>query len=321
MCVKINFHSLVCTVFTLEIVKNPNKMLSILIPTKDYNCRILVEALSRQGALLGVPYEILLGEDGSSCEGVELNRPMSQLPECRIIEYKENQGRARIRNRLAEEARYENLVFIDSDAIVEKNDYLATYLQALQSHNIVCGGLYHPVIIPSPDCTLRYKYEKNADKKRPASVRAKRPYNDFSTFNFAIKRELFLSIRFDESIKEYGYEDTLFGHQIKERGHVVEHIDNPLLHTGLESNKQYLRKIEQSLKTLYTIREEIDTTPLLSAFRRLRSLGLLPLSAWMWRQTQQLLLANLMSESPSLFLFKLYKLGYYCNYVLRDCKK
>ncbi|MBQ5705292.1 MAG: hypothetical protein IIV73_01625, partial [Bacteroidaceae bacterium] len=75
------------------------------------------------------------------------------------------------------------------------------------------------------------------------------------------------------------------------------------------------------LKTLYTIREEIDTTPLLSAFRRLRSLGLLPMAAWTWRQMQQLLLANLMSESPSLFLFKLYKLGYYCNYVLGDCKK
>ncbi len=296
-------------------------MLSILIPTKDYNCRILVEALSRQGELLAVPYEILLGEDGSSCEGVELNRPMSQLPKCRIIEYKENQGRARIRNRLAEEARYENILFIDSDAIVEKNDFLATYLHALQYHDIVCGGLYHPVIIPSPNCTLRYKYEKNADKKRHASVRAKHPYNDFSTFNFAIKRELFLSIRFDENIKEYGYEDTLFGHQIKALGHVVTHIDNPLLHTGLESNKLYLNKIERSLETLYTIREEIDTTPLLSAYRRLRSLGLVSFSACVWRFTRKLLRENLMSETPSLFLFKLYKLGYYCNYVLVNCKK
>ena len=220
-------------------------MLSILIPTKDYNCRILVEALLRQGELLGVPYEIILGEDGSSCEAAELNRSVSQHSKCRIIEYKENQGRARIRNRLAEEACYENILFIDSDAIVEKSDFLATYLQALKNHDIVCGGLYHSVIIPSPDCTLRYKYEKNADKKRPAVVRAKRPYNDFSTFNFAIKRDLFLSIRFDESIKEYGYENTLFGHQIKARGHVVEHIDNPLLHTGLESNRLYLKKIEQ----------------------------------------------------------------------------
>ncbi|MBQ5664083.1 MAG: glycosyltransferase [Bacteroidaceae bacterium] len=296
-------------------------MLSILIPTKDYNCRILVEALSRQGELLDVPYEILLGEDGSSCEGVELNRPMSRLPQCRIIEYKENQGRARIRNRLAEEARYENIIFIDSDAIVEKSDFLETYLQALKKHDIVCGGLYHPVIIPSPDCTLRYKYEKKADKKRPASVRVKHPYNDFSTFNFAIKRELFLSILFDENIKEYGYEDTLFGHQIKARGHIVKHIDNPLLHTGLESNRNYLKKIEQSLKTLHNIREEIGTTPLLSAYRRLRNMRLVSFAAWMWRQTQQLLRENLMSEKPSLFLFSLYKLGYYCNYVNNNGEK
>ena len=293
-------------------------MLSILIPTKDYNCRILIEELSRQGEALAVPYEILLGEDGSSSEGVELNRPVANLPKCRIIEYRENQGRARIRNRLAEEAQYDSLIFIDSDAIVEKSDFLATYLDHLRTDDIVCGGLYHPVIIPSPDCTLRYKYEKKADRKRPACVRSKNPYNDFSTFNFAIKRNLFLSIRFDENIKEYGYEDTLFGHQIKALGLLVKHIDNPLLHTGLESNRQYLRKIEQSLKTLYTIREDIDTTPLLMAYRRLRAVRMVPFTAWCWRKIQTLLHDNLMSENPSLFVFKLYKLGYYCNYVLYE---
>ncbi|MBR2607922.1 MAG: glycosyltransferase family 2 protein [Bacteroidaceae bacterium] len=296
-------------------------MLSILIPTKDYDCRILVEALSRQGELLAVPYEILLGEDGSSCEGVELNRPLSGLPGCRIIEYKENQGRARIRNRLAEEARYDNILFIDSDAVVEKNDFLATYLKALKKNDVVCGGLYHPVVIPSFDCTLRYKYEKRADKKRSAAIRSKSPYSNFSTFNFAIKRDLFLSIRFDENIKEYGYEDTLFGHQIKARGYIIEHIDNPLLHTGLESNRQYLEKIELSLGTLYAIREKIDTTPLLAAYRRLHSLGLVSFAAWWWRQAQQLLRKNLISEKPSLFLLNLYKLGYYCNYVINGCKK
>ncbi len=296
-------------------------MLSILIPTKDYNCRVLVEELSRQCERLAVPCEILIGEDGSTSEGLEQNRSMSQLPCCRIIEYKVNLGRARVRNRLAEEAQYENLVFIDSDAIVEREDYLSVYLEALRDNDIVCGGLYHPVFIPSPDCTLRYKYEKDADRKRPASVRRKHPYNDFSTFNFAIKRALFLSIRFDENIKEYGYEDTLFGHKIKENGYSIMHIDNPLLHTGLESNKQYLSKIELSLKTLYNIREDIDTTPLLAAFRSVRCFRMLPFAAWVWRRTQNMLRSNLMGENPSLFLFKLYKLGYYCNYVITDKRK
>lgn len=296
-------------------------MLSILIPTKDYNCRVLVEELSRQCEKLAVPCEILIGEDGSTNEGLEQNRTMSYLPFCRIIEYKVNLGRARVRNRLAEEARYENLIFIDSDAIVERGDFLSVYLKALQDNDIVCGGLYHPVFIPSPDCTLRYKYEKDADRKRPASVRRKHPYNDFSTFNFAIKRNLFLSIRFDENIKEYGYEDTLFGHRIKEKGLAITHIDNPLLHTGLESNKQYLSKIELSLKTLYNIREDINTTPLLAAYRRVRCVRMLPFAAWLWRRTQNLLRSNLMGENPSLFLFKLYKLGYYCNYVVTDKQK
>ncbi|MBR4294983.1 MAG: glycosyltransferase [Bacteroidaceae bacterium] len=293
-------------------------MLSILIPTKDYNCRVLVEELSRQCVGLGVPCEILIGEDGSTDEGIEQNRSIAQLPCCRIIEYKVNLGRARVRNRLAEEAQYDNLIFIDSDAIVEKRNFLSTYLEVLQSNDIVCGGLYHPVFIPSPDCTLRYKYEKNADSKRPASVRRKHPYNDFSTFNFAIKRSTFLSIRFDESIKEYGYEDTLFGHKIKENGLTITHIDNPLLHVGLESNKHYLSKVEQSLKTLYNLREDINTTPLLEAYRRVRSVGMIPFAAWLWRKSQSVLRSNLMGENPSLLLFKLYKLGYYCNYVVTD---
>ena len=296
-------------------------MLSILIPTKDYNCRVLVEELSRQCERLAVPCEILIGEDGSTNEGIEQNRSIAELPFCRIIEYKVNLGRARVRNRLAEEAQYDNLIFIDSDAIVEKRDFVSTYLDVLKDSSIVCGGLYHPVFIPSPDCTLRYKYEKKADSKRPASVRRKHPYNDFSTFNFAIKRALFLSIRFDESIKQYGYEDTLFGHRIKEKGLTITHIDNPLLHTGLESNKQYLSKIEQSLKTLYTIREDINTTPLLSAYCRVRNMKMLPFAAWLWRVTQNALRSNLMGKNPSLFLFKLYKLGYYCNYVVTDRSK
>ena len=94
-----------------------------------------------------------------------------------------------------------------------------------------------------------------------------------------------------------------------------------MLHTGLESNKQYLSKIEQSLKTLYNIREDINTTPLLAAYCRVRNMRMLPLAAWLWRVTQNVLRYNLMGENPSLFLFKLYKLGYYCNYVVTDRSK
>ena len=36
-------------------------MLSILIPTKDYNCSQLVEELHKQGTSLGVPFEINTG--------------------------------------------------------------------------------------------------------------------------------------------------------------------------------------------------------------------------------------------------------------------
>ena len=48
-------------------------MLSILIPTKDYDCHQLVEELQKQGEALDCPYEIILGEDGTSPENLKFN--------------------------------------------------------------------------------------------------------------------------------------------------------------------------------------------------------------------------------------------------------
>ena len=75
-------------------------MLSILIPVKDYNCSLLVEALHAQGERLQVPYEILIGEDGSSQELLTLNAIADRLPNCRRIIKETNVGRAAIRNLL-----------------------------------------------------------------------------------------------------------------------------------------------------------------------------------------------------------------------------
>ena len=94
-------------------------MLSILIPTYNYDCTRLVGDLHRQAERLGVAYEIIVADDASPIPTYkERNRAINALAHCRLIELEENVGRARIRNRLADEAQHEWLLFMDADAEV-----------------------------------------------------------------------------------------------------------------------------------------------------------------------------------------------------------
>ncbi len=286
-------------------------MLSILIPTKDYDCSLLVEELHKQGEALGVPFEILVGEDGT--QNLQLNKNADTLNHCRRIIEKKNTGRAAMRNTLAQEAQYPYILFIDSDAIAENSLFISNYIQAIKQCEVVCGGLYHANKLSDKSCTLRYKYEKEADKERKAEIRNLAPYDKFTTFNFAINRELFLSIQFNEEIKRYGYEDTLFGKELEKRNVKIMHINNMLLHNGLECNEIYLAKVEQALATLNDIKEEIKNTPLLQCAAKIEQLHLKKIFLALWKRTQHLMRNNLLGEKPSLTILKIYKLGYFLS--------
>lgn len=290
-------------------------MLSILIPTKDYDCHLLIEELHKQGEVLGVPFEILVAEDGTETGLIHLNSIADNLEHCRRIVKKENIGRAAIRNLLANEAQYCNLIFIDCDAVAERNGFLKDYLDALKTSNVVCGGLYHADELPDRYCTLRYKYEKKADKLRDAATRNKAPYDKFTTFNFAIKKTIFTSILFDTAITGYGYEDALFGKELEKRNIRITHIDNPLLHNGLEENAIFLTKTEQALNNLVAIREKIGSTPLTVAAEKLDSCHFTWLFMLYWRGCRNCLRKNLLGNHPSLWNFNIYKLGYYISLV------
>ena len=286
-------------------------MISILIPTKDYDCHLLVEELHRQCEESGLPYEILLGEDGTSATNLQKNLIADTLPHCRRIISDCNIGRASIRNLLASNAIYPYIIFIDSDAVVEKKDYIKSYINVLRNHDVVCGGLYHCQHNENRLLSLRFKYEKNADKKRNATTRNIKPYNNFTTFNFAIRRDLFLSILFNGKIEEYGYEDVLFGKELERRRVNILHIDNKLMHNGLEENSIFLKKTEQSIRTLVQIEDLINETALLNASRKIKNLHLEGIFIFIWKHFHQNIKKNLLGRNPNLMLFHIYKLGLY----------
>lgn len=68
------------------------------------------------------------------------------------------------------------------------------------------------------------------------------PYASFSAFNFLIEKHTFNAISFDESLLEYGHEDTLFGLELKYRNIPLNHIDNPAFHMGIDSGVDFMHK-------------------------------------------------------------------------------
>lgn len=284
--------------------------LSILIPTYNYGCTALVRQLLEQASRISVPFEIIVAEDGSDDEtSVRQNQTINSLEHCRLLHREQNTGRASIRNFLASQAAYSRLLFIDSDMMVRRSDFLDKYLHT--NAPVVDGGIEVNGALPG---NLRYNYEKAAEHQHTAEKRLQQPYLDFHTANFMISRELMLRHPFDVRYRYYGYEDVAFGKSLKEGGISILHIDNPLSFEVFETNDQFLQKTEEGLRTLYQFREELaDYSRLLQHVESLPH-PLLSLLRILYRCFGKSIRSQLAGTHPSLFLFKIYKLGYYLNY-------
>ncbi len=289
------------------------KMLSILIPTYNYDCLGLVEELHRHAQTLLFPIEILVADDASNEDMKRNNRKINKLSNCMFIELKENVGRARIRNLLSEKARYDLLLFIDSDAGLISSTFLQNYVSAIQNSDVVCGGLLYDSTLPSVIFSLRYCYGISTEE-RSAKERSLHPYDQFSSFNFLIRKKTFRQILFDESFSGYGHEDTAFGIELEKRGVKIKHINNPLYHLGLERNEDFLRKTETSIENLYRYSDKLaEHVRLLQTYKKVRKYKFQKPIAFLFRKTRGILKKDLLAHHPNMKLFAFYKLGYLCN--------
>ena len=292
--------------------------LSILIPTHNYDCTRLVYDLEAQ---LTEEDEIIVGNDCSTDKNIVAKlSEIENSGKSRVFTPNDNDsrplGRAAIRNALAREAKGEWLLFIDADAEVRSKTFIEDYLSATKFAPVVCGGTGNLPECPSPECRLRYDYEVEAEKRLTVVRRQRFPYSQLATFNFLIRRDIFLSICFDEGFKEYGYEDTCFGFQLKQRDIAIQHIDNKLTHLGIETSDVYLSKIETALRTLSKIEKEQRKLVRLSGFAmKLERYYLLGLVRCIFRLTKKHLRANLLGKHPNQKLFTFYKLGYYADVI------
>lgn len=288
-------------------------MLSILIPTYNYNVFPLVEELRDQCRECQIEYEIIIIDDCSSVI-FEENLKIKKLRHASYTKLDCNIGRSKIRNMLAKKAQFNWLLFLDADVLPKEKNFIANYIKNINSEEkAVNGGLLYQKNKPEKSKLLRWVY----GKKREAidySSRSKKPYLSFLTLNFLIHKSIFEAVRFNESIPNLRHEDTLFSYNLMQNNILIEHIDNPIYHYGLDDFQIAIKKEKESLHNLkYLIDNKLlpaDYVKISKLIHTLKKLHLITFFSLFYKATQSILVKNLKSDHPSLFLFDLYRVGY-----------
>ena len=288
--------------------------LSILIPLFNYDATALVAELRAQVAAWPGPVEICLLDDGSREEFRQLHRPLGALPGVRYAELPANGGRAAVRNALAASAAHEWLLLLDNDSRLPDGQFLARYAAALtQPSPVVIGGTAYEATPPAdPALRLRWRYGR-AREMRPAAERQRDAGGQLAINNALVRKEILQRFPLDERLSGYGHEDTRLGLQLTQAGLGVRHLDNPVLHAGLEPAAAFLAKSRQAVRNLAQLLRTDNLgadTRLVRTAQQLRRRQLAAPARAALAALGPLLHRNLRSARPSLRALDLLKLSW-----------
>ena len=294
-------------------------MLSICIPIYNYEVTELVRSLHDEAETLQIAYEILLSDNASEVHFRQINRVLSSLPNVYYFQSEINLERAGNRNFLFRTAQYPYILFMDCDSKVSKQDYIKDFLPYCVPGSVCSGGrIYFSEKPQNKKHILHWKVGCARESMR-AEVRSRHPNNSFMSCNFLIDKNIFNIVRFDERLKGYCNEDTLFGVELKKKGITISHIDNPLYHLGLENAEVYLSKIEEGQRNYHKINLLyhndplfIDSCKILRVEKKIKKLHLAKYFKCLFLVTRKMMYKNLTGKNPSLTIYDLYKLGYLC---------
>lgn len=293
-------------------------MLSILIPTYNYNVLPLVQKLEKLANCEDIDFEIIVQDDASTdIISITKNQNINNLQYCSYELLEKNIGRSCMRNLLAKKAKYNWLLFLDADTFPIHDNFISAYLPYFnEEEKVVYGGIRYQEEKPSNDKLLRWVYG-NSREALPAEQRQKTPHLSLLTLNFAISKSIFSKVAFNESIPNLRHEDTLFSYDLSLKKIKVEHIENPVYHLGLESSEIFMKKSEESVVGLKYL---TDNNLLPQSYTRIskmhssiQKIGLAPLARLSFKIVKGSFNKNLLGSNPSLFIFDLYRLGYLCS--------
>ncbi|WP_411767737.1 glycosyltransferase family 2 protein [Winogradskyella sp. A3E31] len=292
-------------------------MLSVLIPVYDCSIYSLVKELHQQLTESGIDFEILCFDDGSTSSSIiENNNKVNAFSHTTYALLDKNYGRSLIRNKLASKAKYEYLLFIDNDSLITNANYIKKYITVLQKgYHVVYGGRVHPKEV-EPQQTLRWKYGV-AREDLNAQKRQLKKFKCLLFNNTVIKNTVFSSVKFSSDINTYGHEDTLLAYQLSLSNVNVLHIDNEVVHNTIDTNIEFLNKTDlslQNLKSLYYSKTiDYNFVRFLRIYKKIERLGVTFILKFMYSVLKKPFQAQLCSKTPSLFIYDLYRFGYFSS--------
>lgn len=278
--------------------------LSILIPTYNFDCVSLCTSLSHQISAYSIDAEVVVMDDASSdLDILKRNRSINELEFCRVIESENNIGIAKNRNHLADVAKGDYLLFLDADVYPVSLDFLKKYIDNRIDDGVLCGGMTFRMDGPVKMSPLRYLYGMNYEVKQP----------QFISLNFFLPASVFQKVRFNESFSKYGHEDTQFGADLQNAGYKVLKIDNPVYHDNGDTSEQFVIKTRVAIDNLVEHRDLLlPTSRLLQLYEKLHALPIGWLMKIPFKKFRQRMEKNLLGDSPSLFIYNVYRLSYLC---------
>ena len=288
--------------------------ISILIPCYNWSIYNLVHDLHKLCAksLKIDKFEIICIEDNSVI--FFKNAEISTLQHVTYETLSQNIGRSKIRNLLAKKANYEWLLFIDADQKIINNKFIEIYIHKIINHNnykskrntLYYGSTIYPEKILEKNTELHLKYG--------SSVEAKRKKHVFSSHHFLISKHYFSEnkISFNENITSYGYEDVFF---VLENNLKTIYIKNPLLHIGVKKTEKFIKQTESALRNL-SDQHKLTANPekiirILYFHKKISDMGLTKIILNIFNISKAMILKNLHSKHPSIWLFQFYKLGFF----------
>lgn len=294
-------------------------MLTICIPIYNYDSIRLISDLNNQADNLECPVEIVVINDGSKPEFNNLYNCLVS-PIIRYISLPQNIGRAKVRNLFVSFAKYDYLLFLDCDDKIIADHYLKQYIsQIFLGCEVLCGGIKYQKNFPGKNWLVHWNYETKKEREL-MERRKKSPFEAFISNNFLIRKDIFSSIKFNETLEQYGHEDTLFGYELYKSGIGIQYINNPILHEELNDNLTFLRKTDLAAQNLVAIlkftmdKEFVKSVSLMKVYFRLRSIGVIYLLKPFETSIGGFCYKRLLAGSAKLTYLNLYKLCLFAKY-------
>jgi glycosyltransferase involved in cell wall biosynthesis len=292
--------------------------LSVLIPFFRDDPRPLLVALDAEAARLDGQVEIVVLDDagGDAALSTHVAETVAALrAPARLIQLATNEGRARGRNRLAAAARADHLLFLDSDMLPDRPDFLSAYLALLPANPaVVVGGFSVAQCVAAKDQALHRAMAARADCL-PAAVRGLTPEKYVFTSNLMVRRDVFDAEAFDEGFCGWGWEDVEWGARVSRRFPVL-HIDNPATHLGLDTPAVLAGKYEQSVQNFARLAaRHPDLVSSYPSFKAARLFKTWP-GVSRWRGLfKRLALSSLMPLTLRVMAMKAYRAALYAEAV------